>query len=194
MTRWDDDAITFEREVIDLDDKTLNDTRLLLQFVASTIMDARESIAPPAGITTDLPAWRALATELGGDLAIGELAIDGGRVHGLPTELALTFVDDKPRDFRIAVGATDAASGPLRELAWTLARPASDVLGANVSPTIVDRLTRWPPNVTDLHVKDGIARLTVGLDGPHDAATLGKLAESLAVVLAELDPASGPYR
>lgn len=195
LVRWDDDLLVFEREVTDVDDKQLNDTRLLLQFVANAIEHERESIQPPSGLGVDVAAWRALAKRLDGELAIGELAIDGGRLGGEPVELGLVFdVNADPRELRLAVGATDTAGATLRGIAWKLARPASDVLGASVAPSIVDRVTRWPSNVVDLVIENGIARATLRLDGPRHPDEIGKLLEDLVAIRAELDPDRGPYR
>lgn len=195
LVRWDDDTLVFEREVVDLDDTALADAKLLMQAVAGTIERERESIVPPPGLDVDVAAWRALADKLDGELAVGDLAIRGGRVGHTPVELGLTFDDrGEPRDLRIVVGSADTASGALRELAWTLPRPPSDVLGANVPASIVDRITRWPSNVSDLAMRDGLLGATMQLGGSWHPDEVGAIVHDLVAVRSELEPAAGPYR
>jgi hypothetical protein len=94
------------------------------------------------------------------------------------------------------VGNPEDASAAARAVELSLARPATDVLGANVAEGLVDQLTRWSPDVVELRVANGVAmakwRMPTG--APAAAASVRQLVEGLAAVLATLDPGAGPYR
>lgn len=70
--------------------------------LARAIDIAGERIPPPAAMSSMLPAWRALADELSGELVPGSMAIRGGRLDEARFEIETIF-DDEPTPQRTRV-------------------------------------------------------------------------------------------
>ena len=196
LVRWTDDEIAFERKVLNVELGDLTATSALLARVATALDGARGLVAPPDDLAIDVDAWRELARWLHGRLALGDLSIEDGVLDNARVELGLVFdVDGKPAGVRASVGTPEAASAAARAVTLGLARPASDALAEVSAEAIVDRLTRWPADFTDLHVADGVATATwtLGAAGA-EARRVRELVEALRALLATLDPGAGPYR
>jgi len=188
---WDDDGIVFERPVASLEATELAQLATALGQLALAIARARPTLVPPPGLAVDVAAWQELARWLHGSLAIGDLSIDG-ELDRMPVALGLEWDDDqKPRDLRVGVGHPDAASAAIREVTLALARPADQALDVT-DQTLVERLIRWPADVVDLAVVDGVA--SASLVGTVDATRVRELVHELRGLLAALDPEAGPYR
>jgi len=196
MTRWTDDSIVFERAVSTFDERDLVANEQALDAVASVLAVARAAVATPPGLQADRGQWLELARWLDGELVTGDLSISGKLGH-VPVELGLLFDQEhRPIAFSVAAGNPDDASAAARAAQLTLARPATDVLGANVAERLVDQLTRWSPDIIELRVADGVAmaQLRLAEGAPVDATRVRELVEGLLSVLATLDPGAGPYR
>ncbi len=200
LVRWTDDELVFEHGVAAVEGTSLMSSGAALEQVASALDAARASIPPPPGIEVDLDDMRELARWLGGQLAVGDLSITGKLGH-VPVELGLEFDEElRPIGVRAAVGNPDDASANARAIALALPHPASDALGAGVAESLVDLLTRWPTDVVDLHVVDGIASARLAIE-PIEVGTpklevrrVRELVQGLVALLAALDPGAGPYR
>lgn len=71
--------------------------------VARGIATARDRVPPPAPLTEQLPAWRALADELGGQLCAGDMSVTG-EVLGMTAIVRTVFdADGKPSGTEIEV-------------------------------------------------------------------------------------------
>jgi hypothetical protein len=196
MTRWTDEAIVFERAASDVEERDLAACEEALEAVAASITAGRLAVSPPPGLPVELAPWLELARKLDGELVAGDLSISGKLGH-VPVEVGLVFDEDhQPVAFSIAVGNPEDASAAARAVELSLARPATDVLGANVAEGLVDQLTRWSPHVVELRVANGVAmaQLRLPTGAPADAAGVRALIEGLVAVLATLDPGAGPYR
>lgn len=198
LVRWSDDALVFELAVSAIDRALLEHLATLLEQLAPVIAAAQGAVPPPPGLAVDVAAWRALARELGGSIAIGDLSIEG-TFQGTPVELGLVWdAEGRPASIRAAVGDPEAASAELRATELALPRPAADVSGAPSASQLVDLVARWPDDWLDLHVVDGVAsallRLPAGDPPRADAARARELVAALRAVLVALDPGRGPYR
>jgi hypothetical protein len=199
LVRWTDDEIMFERKVLSVELGDLVTTASLLGRVAAALDGARGVVAPPDEVTVDVDEWRELARWLHGRLALGDLSIEDGVLDHARVELGLVFdVDGVPAGVRASVGTPEAASAAARGVTLGLARPAADALAEVVAEGVVDRLTRWPSDITDLHVSDGVATASWVLPAEQkprvEARRVRELVEALRALLATLDPGAGPYR
>jgi hypothetical protein len=198
LVRWSDDALVFELAVSAVHRALLEHLATLLEQLAPVIAAAQAAVPPPPGLAVDVAAWRALARELGGTIAIGDLSIDG-TFQGAPVEVGLAWdAEGRPASIRAAVGDPEAASAELRATELALARPVADVADAPSARQLVDLVARWPDDWHDLHVADGVAsarlRLPAGDPPRADAARARELVAALRAVLVALDPGRGPYR
>ncbi|CAN5837652.1 hypothetical protein BH11MYX3_BH11MYX3_13110 [soil metagenome] len=197
MVRWGDSELVFERKVADVSEDELGVASALLDTLALTIAAALKQITAPPTLAVDLPAWHAVATKLGGKLALGDLSIHGV-LDSAPVDLGLAWVSDRPASVHVAVGGPDLGSELLRNVVISLPRPASDVLAANAAERLVELITRWPEDYVELRVENGVASAAYLLpsgDPPvADAARVRTLVENLRAVLGALDPGAGPYR
>ena len=189
FAHWEDDGIVYERPVSSLESSELVQLAHAIGEVARVVATAREAITPPPGLVVDLPAWHALARWLRGSLAVGDLSIDGD-LDRMPVALGVQWDADR-RHLRVAVGHPDSASAAIREVTLALALPAKQALEV-ASETLVERLLRWPADVVDLHVVDGVA--SASLLETVDAGRVRELVHELRGLLAALDPEAGPYR
>ena len=198
LVRWTDDDLVFERAVSAVEPPELAAMGALLEHLALVIAAARPTITPPPGVRVDVPAWAALATWLEGALALGDLSIRGA-LEGAPVEVGLEWgPDDRATAVRAAVGDPGAATAELRAITLAFPRPAADVLGDPAGDRLVEQVTRWPAEIVDLRVEDGVAsaslRLAPGAGPEVDAARVRELVLGLRAVLVALAPATGPYR
>ncbi|MBL0212330.1 MAG: hypothetical protein IPQ07_00330 [Myxococcales bacterium] len=197
MVRWGDSDLVFERKVAGVSAEDLGIVAAELEVVALTIASCLPSIAAPPSIVADLPSWHALAGKLGGTLALGDLGITGV-LDGMPVDLGLAWLAERPASVHVAVGAPDLGSDLVKAVVISLPRPASDVLAANAAERLVELITRWPSDVVDLRVEHGVASASLLLPGGDppvaDATRVRELVEQLCAVLGALDPGAGPYR
>ena len=197
LVSWTDDALVFERAVSTLEEPDLVSCDAALEAIAAVIDVARLAVAPPPNLTLELTAWRDLATSLGGELGAGDLSIDG-RLGHVPVTLSLVFDsehDHRPIAFLAGAGDPEHASAAARAVKLILARPAADALGSTqLGESVVEQLTRWPAEIVDLHVEDGVATAQLPIMEVADAARAKELIHGLVAVLATLDPGAGPYR
>ncbi|MDX2089628.1 MAG: hypothetical protein SFX73_17365 [Kofleriaceae bacterium] len=197
LIRWTDDEMVFERPLSAVDKDQLATTAALLEMLAYAIAAALPAIPPPPDVTVDLLAWKQLAHELDAMLALGDLSLDG-KLDGLPADANLVWRDQVPTLVRVTVGDPDSASAELRQLDISLVRPATDVLRANAAERLVEMVTRWPLDIANLRVRDGVASAELVLleaERPIvDPARVRELMHGLRGVLLALDPGAGPYR
>jgi hypothetical protein len=197
LARWTDDALVFERPLSAIDVGMLDDAAALLVRVAAAVVAALPAIGPPPDVTVDVAAWTQLAARLEGRLVVGDLGLDG-TLDGRPVDAGLVWRDGVPARVRVAVGDPEAASAELRAIELALAHPAADVLQAGAAERLVDSVTRWPLDVANLRVHDGVASAELvvpeGARPVIDAERVRALIEALRAVLATLDPGAGPYR
>lgn len=194
LARWTDDALAYELPVTAVARGDLAPLAAALEALAPVIAAAQRAVPPPPGLAVDAEAWRALARELDGALALGELSIDG-RFQGAPAELGLVWDDEgRPAWLRVAVGDPEAASAELRAIQLDLPRPAADALAVPEASQLVELLARWPDDISDLGVTDGVATAQLRLPAAADAARARELVAALRAVLTALDPGRGPYR
>lgn len=197
MVRWGDTEVVFERPVADVTRDDLRSAAGDLDALAVAILDALLLIPAPPNVVIDRDAWHALATKLGGRLGLGDLSIHG-RLDGVPVDLGLGWIEDRPVSVHVAVGDPIGAPEELKKVVIALPRPAADVLAANAAERLVELITRWPSDIVDLRVEKGVASaayLMRGGDMPvADAERVRTLVESLRAVIAALDPGTGPYR
>lgn len=196
LVRWDDDAMVFERAVTGVDPDKLESMANELITLVPAVETAAAAIAPPAGVTVDVAAWRELARWLRGTLSLGDLAIDG-TLDELPVQLALAWSDDgDATGVRASVGSPAAAPAALRDLALVLARPWQDAITDAAAEPVLGALAMWPKDVVELRVVDGVATATwqLGADRVADPARVRTLVESLRALLAAFAPGAGPYR
>jgi hypothetical protein len=110
LVQWTDDALVCELPVSAVDGDLLERVASALEELAPVIARAQRAVAPPPGLTVDAAAWRALARELDGEIAMGDLSIEG-TFQGAPVELGLVWdAEARPTAFRVAVGDPEAAS------------------------------------------------------------------------------------
>jgi hypothetical protein len=194
--RWTDDAMVFERAVTGVDPRELESMAIELMTLVGHVESAAAAIAPPAGLTVDLDAWRELARWLRGSLSPGDLAIDG-TLDDLPVEIRVLFTEDgAPTGIRAAIGSATAASAAVRDIAFALARPWQDAIADPSAQPALAELATWPKDIIELRVADGVALATWQL-GPTpvaDASRIRALVLSLRTLLASLAPSAGPYR
>jgi len=189
FVRWTDDAIVYERPISTLDARDLLALADAVAPLAPAIEAALAVVPPP--IESDVGAWREVAKALDGELVVGELAIDGGRLDGVPATIALQWDGDKrPRGLRVTVGDPQVASELARQVAFEIATPSLPSASAKLPDGVVGALASWPLEVTNLVVADGVARAEVTVD----ARGALDLARRLRALLALIDPAVGPYR
>ena len=198
FVRLSDDAIVYELPVSTIDREMLEHVATVLEQLAPAIAAAQRAVPPPPGLAVDPASWRALARELAGTLAMGDLSIDG-TFQGAPVELSLVWdAEGRPTAFRVAVGDPEAASAELRAIRLALAHPALDVPDVPSARQLVDLLAGWPDDRFDLRVEDGVAsallRLPPGEPPTADAARVRELVTALYAVRVALDPGHGPYR
>jgi hypothetical protein len=198
LVRWSDDEVVFERPVSAVEESDLEWMASDLSVVASVVLAAQRTIAPPPGVTVDLAAWQDLATRLAGRLVVGDLSIDGV-LDGVPVHVGLAW-DDENRPLRVyaSVGDPEAASAKLRGLVLSLPHPATDVVGNVDAEPILEQVRQWPAEIADLRVIEGIASasnvLAPGELPVVDAARARELLFALRSVLVALEPGAGPYR
>lgn len=198
LVRWNDDELVFERPVSVVDESDLEWMASNLAAVAMVVLAAQRTVMPPPGVTTDLVAWQELAVRLGGRLIVGDLSIDG-TLDGVPVDIGLAWTEDhRPTSVHVTVGDPEAASAEVRSLAISLPHPAADVLGHGGAERLVDLVTRWPANIIDLRIFDGVASASYALppgEAPVvDAVRVRELVTALRGVLVALEPSAGPYR
>ena len=197
MLRWGDSEIVFERKVADVREDDLAAAALDLEAIAQAIDVFLPSITTPPGVLADLAQWEALAAKLGGTLWRGDLSIRG-KLDNAPVDLGLAWIAERPASIHVAVGDPAMGSDELKKAVIRLSRPASDVLAANAAERLVDLITRWPSDIVDLVVENGVASAVYLLRGGElpvaDAERVRTLVEGLRAVLAALDPGTGPYR
>jgi len=198
LVRWSDDAIVFELPVTSVDRAQLEQLAAALEQLAPVIASAQRSVAPPPGLTVDVAAWQALARELAGTITIGDLSIEG-TFQGAPVALGLVWGDEaRATSIWATAGDPEAVSAELRAIRLELPRPTADAVADPSASQLVDLVTRWPDDVVDLRVADGIAsallRLPAGDRPVVDAARVRELVAGLRGVLVALDPGRGPYR
>ncbi|MBA3462492.1 MAG: hypothetical protein H0T46_21195 [Deltaproteobacteria bacterium] len=197
MLRWSDSEIVFERKVADVREEDLVTAAADLAVLAQAIESSLPLITTPPGLVAEVAQWEALAEKLGGKLWRGDLSIRGV-LDNAPVDLGLAWIAEQPASVHVAVGDRSMGSDELRKAVIRLPRPASDVLAANAAERLVDLITRWPSDIVDLVVENGVASavyLLRGGDPPvADAERVRTLVEGLRAVLAALDPGTGPYR
>ncbi|MBA3452488.1 MAG: hypothetical protein H0T42_05255 [Deltaproteobacteria bacterium] len=198
LVRWTDEELVFHVPCSLVDQTVLEGVTADLETVARAMIAAERTVGPPPSLTVDIAAWHALSSWLRGTLTMGDLSIDG-TLDAAPVSVGLTWNDDDhPIRVVATVGDPDAASADLRAITLSLPRPARDVLGNVGAENIVDLVTRWPAEIIDLRVVDGVASAAFGVpEGTApviDAARVRGLVEALRAVLAALDPGAGPYR
>lgn len=205
LARWTDDAIVFEHATVDPTPTVLEALAAELAHVGAAIAEAATAIAPPPGVVTDLYAWHRVAGALDGELAPGELAIDGTleRVHA-SIELAWPGDDDPrdadgepiPRAIRVHVGDPEHASEQARAYAFAVATPALVPASLALPEGVAAQLATWPLEIASLEVADGVAsaELAIGEDRRADADAALALARRLRAVVGLLEPAVAPYR
>lgn len=198
VVRWTDHVLEFERLVVAVDVPDLAYAGELLARLAGVIATASDLAPPPAGCTVDVPAWRELARGLEGHLALADLSIAGTRGRA-PVHLGLEFDDHaRPRRVSVTVGDPEQAGEVARAVTLVLAHPAADVIGSTAPGAVADVVARWPADLVELHLGNGVATaslpLAAGAPCIVDAARVRELVESLHAVLAALAPEAGPYR
>jgi hypothetical protein len=196
MLRWSDTEMVWQ---VPMTTVGLNDLATMdadLTRIATAIAEAQGTIAPPTNISVDLDAWRALATRCKGHLALGDMSIVG-TYDGVAVAITPQWHEGNMTAVRVAYGDPELAGQELRAVDLSLAKPAHDVLGRDVAEALVEPLTRWPSDIVNLRVNDGVAGATLVVAGKPpvlEAARAKELVEMLRNVLAALSPGSGPYR
>jgi hypothetical protein len=197
MVRWGDSELVFERQVAAVEDTELAVAAAQLELIAVTFAGRQSEITAPPSVFADLPAWRSLAEWLGGTLALGDLGITG-KLEGALVDLGLGWIGERPASINVAVGDPAESSEDIKKVVIRLARPASDVLGANAAERLVELITRWSADIVNLEVENGVvsaALLLPGGDPPvADPARVRELVGNLRAVLGALLPDATPYR
>lgn len=195
LVRWDDHALVFEQPVGDVELAQLASMDGTLVALARALAAVERTLTPPPGLTVVLADWQALARELGGGLAIGDLAIEG-KLEGLPVRLGLVFEPTGSlRGVRVALGDPDSASEPVRQLRFALPRPAHDALGEPAAARFAAELVGWPVEVIDLEISDGVvSAIQTIADGHADPARVRELCAQLRSLRRSLEEPTGPYR
>lgn len=196
MLRWSDTEMVWQTPMTTLG---LNDLATMdadLSRIAAAIADSETKILPPASISIDLDAWRSLAARCKGHLAYGDMAISG-TYDGVPVAITPVWVSGTLTSVRVAYGDPELSGQVLRAVDLSLAKPAHDVLGRDVAEALVDTLTRWPSDIVNLRVSDGVAAATLLVSGSPpvlEATRARELVAMLRAVLVALSPGAGPYR
>jgi hypothetical protein len=196
MLRWSDTEMVWQAPMATLGMNDLATIDADLSRIAEVIGDARTKIVPPTNISVDLDAWRSLASRCKGHLAYGDMSISG-TFDGVPVAITPHWHEGAMTSVRVAYGDPELAGDVLRKVDLSLAKPAHEVLGRDVAESLVDMLTRWPSDIVNLRVTDGVAGATLLVAGTPpvlDAARARELLDMLRNVLAALSPGSGPYR
>lgn len=194
LVRWHDDQLVFERPVAVVVEADLVALDEALAILATEIERARPAIAPPPDVIVDEAAWRELASWLRGRLTLGELSITG-RIDQLPVTLGLAWVEGRASHIRAQVGDPELARDVARRVVLAVARPAAAALDGGTPDALVELFVRWPADVVDLVIADGVATASWQLGGERaDAARVRSLVEMLRAALVALDPGTGPYR
>lgn len=197
MVRWDDTSITFERAVASVEEHELGPMTAVLEQLAATIAGARGEIASPPDVTVDVAGYRELATWLDGDLALGDLSIEG-TLDGLPAAVTVEWHEQRPVRVRASLGDPEVVGEELRRQAFQMARPAADALGLHVPERVVDCLTRWPAEIIELVVENGVATASflLPLEGRVEIAVprVRELVLALRALIGALGPETSPYR
>lgn len=197
MIRWGDSELVFERQVAAVETTELDLAAAQLELIALTFASKQGEITAPPSVHADLPAWRALAEWLGGTLALGDLGITG-KLEGALVDLGLGWISERPASINVAIGDPAESSEELKKVVIRLPRPASDVLGANAAERLVELITRWPEDIVNLEVENGVVSAAMLLPGGEppvaDAARVRELVGNLRAVLGALLPDAAPYR
>ncbi len=198
VVRWTDHVLEFERLVVAVDVPDLAYAADSLAGLAAVIATASELAAPPAGCTVDVAAWRELARDLEGHLALADLSIAGTRGRA-PVHLGLALDEHaRPVGVSATVGDPEQAGEVARAVTLVLAHPSAEVAGSSAPGAVADVVARWPADIVELHLANGVAAASLQLpaDPPCvvDAARVRGLVDGLHAVLAALAPEAGPYR
>ena len=177
LVRWTDTTIAFARVS---DDPSLVLSASQLASAASTIVQATESIEPPAS-EPDLAGWRALADELHGRVVPGSLDIDAGKIGRAPVAITVEWTR-RPVTTSVRVGAMPDAP---------LAAAAVYGGGHAVPEAIAQLVDAQPVDVSDVTIAHGTARARRGLRG---AAEVREVVDYLYRLLAAFDAPTGVYR
>ena len=196
LVRWTDDELVHERGVDDVSEDHLAVAAMDLEALAHALTAALPTIAPPADLAVDVAAWRGLAAAWHGTLALGDLRVEG-QLDTRPVSVALERdAGGRPVALQVEVGAPALVGADVLAIAFALRRPASGVLETEATEGLVEVLTRWPDDVRDLQVAQGVAsaRLVLPLDAMPvvDAMRVRELADGLRAVLRALAAARGP--
>ena len=197
MVRWGDSELVFERQVASVEETEVAVMAARLELIALTFASKQGEITAPPSVAVDVPAWRSLAEWLGGTLALGDLGIHG-KLEGALVDLGLGWIGERPASVNVAIGDPADASEDIKKIVIRLPRPASDVLAANAAERLVELITRWPEDVVNLEVENGVVSaallLPAGEPPVADAARVRELVGNLRAVLGALLPDATPYR
>lgn len=176
LVRWTDRELELEWKIESLEVGMLVEVAQELEQIAAAVTEARAAVGPPAGVTVDAEAWRALAKRWRGALSLGDVSIDGKLDDGQPVRVGLEFDDDgAPHAMRVSIGEAEAAEVPPVELADLVAALPDDVDRAGVRVGKDGATASWRAPVVD-------------------AVRVRELASQLRGLVAALSPNSGPYR
>ncbi len=196
MLRWSDTEMVWEMPMATLGINDLATMDADLSRIAAAIAEAESKVLPPANLSVDLDAWRSLASRCKGHLAYGDMSITG-TYDGVPVAITPAWSEGTLTSVRVAYGDPALAGDVLRAVDLSLASPARDVLGRDVAEALVDTLTRWPNDIINLRITDGVAGVTLVIESTPpvlDAARTREIIEMLRNTLAALSPGGGPYR
>lgn len=197
MVRWGDSEVVFERQVASIEESELGLAAAQLELIAVVFARKLDEIPAPPSVDANLPAWRSLAEWLGGTLSLGDLGVHG-KLAGAIVDLGLGWIEDKPVSVHVAVGDPAASSEDLKKILIRMPRPASDVLAANAAERLVELITRWPEDIVNLEVENGVVSaallLPAGEPVVTNAARVRELVGDLRAVLGALLPDATPYR
>gem|GEM_PF-1844493 len=196
MLRWSDTEMVWQTPMATLGINDLATMDSDLSRIAAAIAEAETKVLPPANLSVDLDAWRSLASRCKGHLAYGDMSITG-TYDGVPVAITPAWSEGTLSAVRVAYGDPALAGDALRAVDLALAEPARDVLRRDAAEALVDTLTRWPNDIINLRVTDGVAGATLVIESAQrilDATRTREMIEMLRNTLAALSPGGGPYR
>jgi hypothetical protein len=183
----DDDHVRVRMNTGSFDQPHIGKVLALAAALAVATQEALAATPPPPPMAAMVPAWRAFADELRGELAVGCMAIRGGVFEGARLDVETIFDSQSPERTRVTLALDPPLPGPFD--------PTSEEDLAKAQPGVRDVVAQIVAASRSLRVQPH--ELDVELAAPiEDPAALRDTLTAMLALGRKLRGASvaGPYR